>query len=177
MQLNTARRSFRLVESLDDQPQLALSTTDGFVEFHILDKLCRTYGLEKAPFNNVKVSDSEYIIAILRSAADFYWNLRQSARTPTMPLIKEVEVECFKLAETTNFSDDFTEVLEPEPPSENLIVNGQITIDVDEDGIYGYKLTNKSSIPLWVALFYFNPGDLSISRCFFLGLYISILIM
>ena len=165
MQSNTSRRSFRLADSLDDHPQLALSTKDGLVEFHIMDKICRTYGVQKAPFDDVKVTDSEYITNILRSAADFYFNLSQSARTPTRPLAGVVNIECYKLVPSGDINDDLSEDLAPE--GSNLVVDKLITVDVDEEGLYGFKFTNKSVVPLWAAAFYFSPSDLSISTCFF----------
>ncbi|SJL15631.1 uncharacterized protein ARMOST_19134 [Armillaria ostoyae] len=187
---NEGKRGFRLVESRDDAPDLVVAAHgDRIVHFEIMDKFCRQRGLTHMPFHNVKIDDAEAIHRILRSSADFYWHLHRSSKRS--PLAGKVILECMKLKETGEYTDDLEEVLMPDPNSDNLIVltpgptpgpnsdnpnvltpdpnrdklnvEGVIMIDVDEDAIYGFKITNKSSKPLYVSMFYFDISDLSIN--------------
>ncbi len=40
-------------------------------------------------------------------------------------------------------------------------------VDVDEAAIYGFEITNATSVPLYVSMFYFDVSDLSISTLSF----------
>ncbi len=51
----------------------------------------------------------------------------------------------------------------PDSNGDNLNIRGVIMVDVDEDAIYGFKITNTTSVPLYVSMFYFDVSDLSIS--------------
>ena len=42
-------------------------------------------------------------------------------------------------------------------------VDGCGVEDVDEDAIYGFKITNTAPLPLYMSMFYFDVSDLSIS--------------
>ncbi|PBK59427.1 hypothetical protein ARMSODRAFT_945616 [Armillaria solidipes] len=186
---NEGKRGFRLVESRDDAPDLVVAADGDIVHFEIMDKFCRQRGLTHMPFHNVKIDDADAIHRILRSSADFYWHLHRSSKGS--PLAGKVILECMKLKETGEYTDDLEEVLMPDPDSDNLNVltpgptpdpnsdnpnvltpnpnrdklnvEGVIMIDVDEEAIYGFKITNTTSVPLYVSMFYFDISDLSIS--------------
>ncbi|KAK0486537.1 hypothetical protein IW261DRAFT_1664882 [Armillaria novae-zelandiae] len=153
------KRRFRLVQSREDAPDLVISADGDDVHFEIMDKLCRRHGLTRMPFK-VKIDDSDTIHRVLQSSADFYWYLHHSRKgTP----LATCTLECMKLKETGEYTDDLEEILIPDPNGHNLNVGGVIMVDVNEDAIYGFKITNTMSVPLYVSMFYFDVSDLSIS--------------
>jgi len=160
---DTHNRSFRLVDSDKncEELDLAIRTRDPFVEFHVMDKRCREYGLTRMPFDNIQVDDSEYLFSILRSAADFYWNLRHSNKSAS--LTQMITFECFKVVPNGEYTEDFDEILDQE--GENLNQGGTIFINVDDEAKYGYKITNNSNVPLHAALLSFEVSDLRIGNC------------
>jgi hypothetical protein len=60
-----------------------------------------------------------------------------------------------------DYNEDFAEVLVP--IGENLNKEGVITVSVEENAKYGFKITNSSAVDLFASLFYFDASDLSIS--------------
>ncbi len=187
---NEGKRGFRLVESRGDAPDLVVAADGDIVHFEIMDEFCRQRGLRRMPFE-VEIDDADAIHRILQSSADFYRYLHRSTGKRS-PLAGKVILECMKLKEIGEYTDDLEEVLMPDPNSDNLNilipdptpnpnsdnsnvltpnpnreklnVEGVITIDVDEDAIYGFKITNTTSKPLYVSMFYFDMSDLSISK-------------
>ncbi|PBK59428.1 hypothetical protein ARMSODRAFT_899249 [Armillaria solidipes] len=153
------KRGFRLVESRDDEPDLVVIADGDDVHFEIMDKLCRQHGLTRMPFK-VKIDDSDTLHRVLRSSADFYWYLHHSSNGS--PFATST-LECMKLEETGKYTDDLEEVLMPDPNGDNLNIRGVIMVDVDQDAIYGFKITNTISLSLYVSIFYFDVSDLSIS--------------
>ncbi|PBK59425.1 hypothetical protein ARMSODRAFT_945614 [Armillaria solidipes] len=158
-EMEVGERGFRLVESRDDEPDLVVAADGDMVHFEIMDKLCRQHGLTRMPFG-VDINDSDALHRILQSLADFYWYLRHSSKgSPPAGST----LECMKLKETGEYTDELLEVLMPDPNGHNLNVGGVIMVDVDEESIYGFKITNTMSVPLYVSVFYFDVSDLSIS--------------
>ncbi|SJL15635.1 uncharacterized protein ARMOST_19139 [Armillaria ostoyae] len=157
---NEGKRGFRLVESRDDEPDLVITADGDDVHFEIMDKLCRQHGLTRMPFE-VKIDDGDAIHRILQSSADFYWHLHRSSKGS--PLAGKVNLECMKLKESGEYTDDLEEVLTPDPNGDNLNVGGVIMVDVNEGAIYGFRITNTTPVPLYVSMFYFDVSDLSIS--------------
>ena len=162
---DASRRSFLLVDNANENPALALSTCNSLVQFHVMDKTCRKYGLKLMPFDNIRVDETEFLLSILSGAADFYWNLRHSSKMNATALTQKITFECFKLVPTGQYTDELDEIYIPEPGGQNLNVSGTIVIDVDLDVVYGYQITNTSAVPLHAALFYFDVSDLSIGNC------------
>ncbi|KAK0234514.1 hypothetical protein EDD85DRAFT_792552 [Armillaria nabsnona] len=159
------QRGFCLVQSRDDAPDLIMIADGDDVHFKIMDKLCRQHGLTHMPFK-VKIDDSDTIRRVLQSTVDFYWYLHHSRKGS--PLATSM-LKCMKLKETGEYTDDLEEVLMPDPNGDNLNIRGVIMVDVDEDAIYGFKITNMMSVPLYVSMFYFDVSDLSISSYYQLG--------
>ncbi|PBK59431.1 hypothetical protein ARMSODRAFT_899277 [Armillaria solidipes] len=157
---NEGKRGFRLVESRDDEPDLVIAADGDLIHFEIMDKLCRQHGLTRMPFE-VKIDDADAIHRILQSSADFYWHLHRSSKGS--PLAGKVNLECMKLKESGEYTDDLEEVLTPDPNGDNLNVEGVIMVDVNEGAIYGFRITNTTPVPLYVSMFYFDVSDLSIS--------------
>ncbi|KAK0234489.1 hypothetical protein EDD85DRAFT_84611 [Armillaria nabsnona] len=157
-----AKRAFLLVDSRDDKPDLVveLAADRKHIRFEITENDCRRHGLAHMPFE-VNIDDLDSIQRILRGSADFYWHLLRSSEGS--PLAGKVNLECMKLIETEEYIDDLEAVLMPDPNGENLNIGGVIMIDVGEDAIYGFKITNSSAVPLYVSMFYFDISDLSIN--------------
>ncbi|KAK0214586.1 caspase domain-containing protein [Armillaria fumosa] len=152
------KRGFRSVENRDSA-DLVVAADGDFVHFEVMDELCRHHGLTHMPFK-VNIDDSNTIRRILQSSSDFYWHLNRSSKKG--PLDGKVKVECLKLTGAGEYTDDLEEILEPDPNGHDLNVGGVISVDVDEEAIYGYKITNTSSAPLYVSMFYFDISSLSI---------------
>ncbi|THU80313.1 hypothetical protein K435DRAFT_972820 [Dendrothele bispora CBS 962.96] len=157
---DVGKRSFLLLNNIDDEPNLALTVKDGIVQFHVIEQMCQQYGLICMPFDDIRADESEYLLSILRSAADFYWNLHHSNKSGK--LLPFISFECLKLVESGRLTDDFGEILEPEENGCNLNVGGTIIVDVDEPVKYGFRINNNSKVPLYAALFYFDMSDLSV---------------
>ncbi|KAG7440929.1 uncharacterized protein BT62DRAFT_997422 [Guyanagaster necrorhizus] len=156
--IEAAKRRFRLVEKRSDKPDLVIGADGDVVHFEIMDERCRQHELTRMPFK-VKIDDSDTIHRILQCSADFYWHLHCST-SQGAPLASNVTLECMKLKETGKFTDDLQEILEPD--GDNLNIEGVISVNVDEDAMYGFKITNTMSVPLYVSMFYFDVSDLSI---------------
>ncbi|KAG7440921.1 uncharacterized protein BT62DRAFT_909433 [Guyanagaster necrorhizus] len=155
--IEAAKRRFHLVERRDDKPDLVIGADGDVVHFEIMDERCQQHGLTRMPFK-VKTDDSDTIHRILQCFAHFYWNLHRSSQGS--PLASNVMLECMKLKETGRFTNDLLEILEPD--GDNLNIDGVISVDVGEDAMYGFKITNTMLVPLYVSMFYFDVSDLSI---------------
>ncbi|KAJ7190615.1 hypothetical protein GGX14DRAFT_381985 [Mycena pura] len=166
-----SKRSFRLVNTPDDKPDFAISVENNLVVFHVMEKTCRDYGLTTIPYRDIRVEETDSIIYILRSAADFYYNLHRSAKTDGI-LRSKVSVDCLKLVESGEFDDYLDPILVPQAVDNqevNLHVDGTIIIDVEEDAKYGFRLSNTSAVPLYAAAFYFDASDLSVDPYYLPG--------
>ncbi|KAG6907735.1 hypothetical protein DXG01_007593 [Tephrocybe rancida] len=163
------KRSFRLVNTELDQPELVLRVRQNMVQFEVMDQTCRDNGLTRMPFkvNDVSIN-GPYLLSILRSAADFYWQLRHSSNKKGS-LAGKVLLECLELERSGSLLDDLTHPHIPKTGGKNLIESNTITIeDARGDELdsrrYGYRITNKSDYAFCVALFYFDMSDLSIGN-------------
>ncbi|KAK0207797.1 hypothetical protein IW262DRAFT_1529389 [Armillaria fumosa] len=94
------------------------------------------------------------------TSAGFYWDLRCSNKRN--PFAGKITLEYMKLEETGEYMNDLREGSKLDS-NKNLNVRGEIVVDVDEGAIYGYKIMNTMSVPLYVWMFYFDASDLSIS--------------
>ncbi|KAK0214591.1 caspase domain-containing protein [Armillaria fumosa] len=158
MQSDKARKwQFHEVESNNDRLDLVIALDGDVVHFEIMDKVCRLHGLTRMPFE-VKIDDLDTVYGILRRVAEFYWNLHRSCRGN--PLAGKVTLECMKLKGTGKFTYDSQEGFEAD--GDNLNIGGVISVDVDENAIYGLKISNTTSVPLYVSLFYFDVSVLRI---------------
>ncbi|KAK1215771.1 hypothetical protein PQX77_021609 [Marasmius sp. AFHP31] len=169
------KRSFSLPNSPEEGCDLALSLKDdGYVQFDIKDPTCLRYGVRTMPFNNISPNDPDYLLIILQSAADFYWNLHHSNKEgklakgkvvslkPGEPEKNIIELECLKLVPSGDLTPDLDDVYTPEQGGQNLNVQGTIDIDVVEDAKYGFRIKNNSNVPLFAALFSFVINDCSV---------------
>ncbi|KJA24871.1 hypothetical protein HYPSUDRAFT_38219 [Hypholoma sublateritium FD-334 SS-4] len=159
----TVNFSFCLVDNARQEPDLVVSVQDSRVQFYITSKICRQYGLTRMPFDNITVDETKYLFSILCSAADFYWYLNHSNgdQSTSFP-IHDINVQCLKLVPSGEYNDYLEQILVPDPKSRDLTNDGSIFINVDEEAIYGFTITNNSKLSLYAAFFYFDASDLSI---------------
>ncbi len=75
-----------------------------------------------------------------------------------------IEVQCLKLIPSGRYNSYLEQILVPDPNSGDLNNSGSIFINVDEEVIYGFKITNTSEVSLYAAFFYFDASDLSIGN-------------
>ncbi|KAG6913333.1 hypothetical protein DXG01_007621 [Tephrocybe rancida] len=165
MQSETSRPSFRLVYDEQDHPDLVLRTEGGLVQFKIKDPISCQYGLTRMLFNDVQAEDSDYLISILCSVADFYRYLRHLNKNGS--LTQNVHVKCLELEQSGQLTDDLEDIFVPKGDNQNLVVDNTVFVPIDNSGdnlqIYGFQITNLSDDPLYAALFYFDASDLSIA--------------
>lgn len=152
------KRGFKPAEQ-DETPDLRVVMKGDKVEFGITDSVCVSRGMTTTgwPVD----CDASAIFPVLTSAADFYFHLRRTSSQKV--LSKMVDLECYELEET----DDFTEDLDPllAATGESLVKQGVIDVEIGKNPLtYGYKIVNRSNLPLYAALFYFSMGDLSIGE-------------
>ncbi len=162
---NTTNPSFCLVDNTRHEPDLVVSAQDSRAQFHIMNKICRQYGLTRMPFDSISVHEHRLLFSILCSAADFYWYLNHSNidESTSFP-IRDIEVECLRLIPSGRHNDYLEQILVPDPEPNDLNNGGSIFINVDEDAIYGFRITNASDLSLYAAFFYFDASDLSIGN-------------
>lgn len=155
--------SFCLVDNTRHEADLVVSAQDSRAQFHIMNKICRQYGLTRMPFDSISVDETRLLFSILCSAADFYWYLNHSnVDQSTYFSICDINVQCLKLVPSGGYNDYLEQILKPDPNSRDLNNDGEILINVDEEAIYGFRITNNSKLSLYAAFFYFDASDLSI---------------
>ncbi|KDR76515.1 hypothetical protein GALMADRAFT_1328284, partial [Galerina marginata CBS 339.88] len=128
--------------------------------FVILDKRLTAHGIAKYA-HKAKADD---MITVLQGAAHYYYHLNRSYLTSKY-IEKGIEMEFFKLDESTDQYDEDTLPLASRLSGENLLKDGVITLSLrdDVDDIYGIRITNTSGLDLYPSIFYFNNRELSIS--------------
>ncbi|KAF8817195.1 hypothetical protein BYT27DRAFT_7205049 [Phlegmacium glaucopus] len=141
------------------------------VALRILDLPISQWGLNK--IHNTIPPSPDAFYAVLSAAARFDWHLhRESCAIGT----SQVDIEFTKLRELSEtierqliggrLSNIKINRLVPDGP--NMIATGAglggnvVFVDVLEEADYGIKLTNKTNVPLYVSVFYFDSSDLSI---------------
>ncbi len=138
---------------------LVVSAVNSRAQFHIMNKICRQYGLTRMPFDSISITETKLLFSILCGAANFYWYLNHSnVDVSTSFSILDINVQCLKLVPSGGYNDYLEQILKPDPKlSETLNSGGAIFINVDEEAIYGFKIENTSSLSLHAAFFYLMP--------------------
>ncbi len=134
-------------------PWLDIVVTDGnFLQFEITNTIYRQHGMTCIPLE-VDIRDSITIHRVLQCSAAFYSHLHHSGKESS--LAGKVTLECMKID------------LDGEPTGDNLNIDGVIFVDADWKTPYGYKITNTTSVPLYVSMFHFltNALDISMWSC------------
>ncbi|PPQ88397.1 hypothetical protein CVT25_011276 [Psilocybe cyanescens] len=155
-------RTFHVVNSVDEDPDLILSTSGAFVRFNVTNKICHRHGLTCMPCDGIRIGETERLRSVLRGAAEFYWNLQHKSKNPQNILTNKIHLECFKVMRTYTMDPQAKDILILEPVGDNLNINGTTYIDVGDEAQYGFKIRNHSTLPLYASLFYFDVSDLSI---------------
>jgi hypothetical protein len=133
------------------KPDLGIAFENGHIVFDIKDPNVTVHGLERMPQR--ALPDINEVTAIISAAAHYYWHLR---RVGNAKYIKST-------VEFTKLSDG--DILTRKPDGPNLIKDGVVDLVVDRDDIYGMKITNHGTSPLYASVFYFDNSNWSISRC------------
>lgn len=148
------------VATRDEHPHLVVTANKGRLRFEITDKMCRHAGLLEIP--HTSLTDRETMTRVLRGIADFYWNLNRTPSDNRTILGTKIQLECYEL-EQEDPADKFSGVMKC--TGANLFVDGVIQAHTsDEEKVYGFRIENMTSIPLFVSMFYFNMSDLSIGE-------------
>jgi hypothetical protein len=150
-------RRILLVEK--DKAELDISLEDGCVVFKPLNTLVTQWGLTRIPFR-VSASIAE-VNTIILASAHYFWHLRRA--NTKRSLQNRVWIEFTRLKELDDeFDDDFNPLITPDGP--NLNINGTVDLIVDHNAMYGIKIVNDTDLALYPSLFFFDNGDLSISK-------------
>lgn len=172
------KRSFRLAKE-GEPHDISLSMRKGKVVFGITNDFCIKHGLKtmgRAEDGNSTLVECEVdsILPVMAGAADFYYHLNRTSSRSFLPRPRKVNgksqlapslvsLECFEVEQTGDYGPDLQRLLNAKP--ENLIRDEviEVTESKDKGKLYGFKVTNNTSIPLYAALFYFSMSDLRIS--------------
>ncbi|KAK0211846.1 hypothetical protein IW262DRAFT_336881 [Armillaria fumosa] len=123
---------------------------DGNLNFEIMDTVCRQHGQTGMPLQFC-MDCSVPILNVLRCSPEFHHHLHYSSQES--PLAGKLTLE-WKKHKTLSSSWN--------PIGNNLNFEGVIFLEDDDEGRYGFKITNATLVPLYVSIFYFNVFQLSI---------------
>ena len=128
----------------------------------LTNKICHRFGLTHVRGPTLKNPGD--LSSILSAAARFYGHLNHSAQAQIkVDGINPAQVECIRLTESSPLNGQVS-ILVPHGEQGNINRYGHVFIDTSMGGCYGYTIFNNLAFPLYAALFYFNPGNLSISN-------------
>ncbi|KAG6849739.1 hypothetical protein H0H93_005632 [Arthromyces matolae] len=143
----------------NDEADLAISADGQNVLFEVKNAKCREYGAEYLSWKAVRIDEpDDYLLGILRGAADFFRHLD----LPNMSaLYKEpFEVRCLELCQQESFFGPWA----PKQDASNLCRDHKIYIVTNEDAEYGFEIKNNSLWSLYAAVFMFDVHNLRIVR-------------
>ncbi|KAG6849738.1 hypothetical protein H0H93_005631 [Arthromyces matolae] len=143
----------------NDEADLAISADGQNVLFEVKNAKCREYGAEYLSWKAVRIDEpDDYLLGILRGAADFFRHLD----LPNMSaLYKEpFEVRCLELCQQESFFGPWA----PKPDASNLCRDHKIYMVEDKNASYGFEITNNSMNLFHAEVFMFNVHNLQISH-------------
>jgi len=156
MQVN-AQRQINILTDEDlkhgKKPDLGIAFEGGYIVFDIKDPNVTVHGLHRMPHRVPPIT--ERVSPVIGAAAHYYWHLRRVGHAEEIQ--DAVEIEFTQLSSGN--------ALKRKPCGPNLIEAGVVDIVVDEDHIYGMKITNNGEFPLYASVFYFDNSDFSIGTC------------
>ena len=154
-------RNLEFVDSPDDA-HLELTIRDNRVVVSVRDTKAMVYGFDhKFP---TMPATWHNLTSFLETAGCFYQELDHHTNI-SPEVAKIITLEFYKLGATPSKFKDIPECqLGASGP--NLYSANIIDFMVEEDCVYGVKLTNSSSHDLYPTLFYLDNSDLSISNVF-----------
>jgi hypothetical protein len=134
------------------KPDLGIAFENGHIVFDIKDPNVTVHGLHRTPHRVCPIIED--VSPVITAAAHYYWHLRRVSHANFIRRVVEVEF--------TRLSED--SALTRKPCGPNLIKDGVVDF-VDENNLYGVKITNHGDAPLYASVFYFDNSDFSISKC------------
>lgn len=158
----------RICSSHQDHPFLSLiRSNQQYVSFEIHEEICEKNGLTRL-YREIRSEDGnpptgiDRLQSILSGAADFCAHLHRSPGTSQLCTPERVSLRCFELEETIV---EGAWMMTKKDPGTNLIKENILELRGRGHNIpYGFQVVNKTKMPLYAALFYFDFGDLSISK-------------
>jgi len=152
----------RKIALVDDPPgaNLEAAMEGNRISFNILDP---RIGFDGHSTLDV-AANAMSILPVLEAAAHYFYHLNQTHMNPLIH--KHVTVEMFKVVKSRTFDEDMGAPIYV-TSGENLIVRDKISRYACDHitPSYGFSIKNTSGKNLFVNCFYFDNGDLSISRC------------
>ncbi|KAG5649950.1 hypothetical protein H0H81_001361 [Sphagnurus paluster] len=142
-----------LIVDEPDRSSLQLNPLDGEVHFTRNAPLISPWIGSQIP-HTVDQNDIHLIREVVRCAINFNHQLTGAAPDD----FKNVSMELRELQ--SKFSIDYDDTLTPFGP--NLLEDEPATIVVNEDAQLGMTIHNRTDLPLYAYLFYFDPSDLVI---------------
>ncbi|QRV92056.1 ICE-like protease (caspase) p20 domain protein [Ceratobasidium sp. AG-Ba] len=138
-------------------------TANKQVIFTTHNKLVNQHGITQLPC--IIPLDGKLVLDVLRSAAAWDWHVRRT--NPNPPFGDNVRIEMFKVKQDFTVWNEVGQrpIIQE---SKNMNTSGVVTIAVDPEELYGYRLVNDSSVDLYPYLFYFDASKLSIEH-YYLG--------
>lgn len=94
----------------------------------------------------------------LRSLSHYFWNLERGDNVSQ--LVNSLQFEFFKLEKSADMDLQFA------PVGPSLYQNNVVELLVNEDDLYGIRLTNKTGRDIFPNLFYFDNSDFGIGASF-----------
>ncbi|KAI0032857.1 caspase domain-containing protein [Vararia minispora EC-137] len=141
-----------------DKAELSVDLgSNGEILFDLTDGLITGYGLTRLYYS--VPPDASMLYPVLQASAHFFWHLR---RSPDKNLLRsKVDILFQRLEATGHLTDELDDIYEPKGP--NLIRDGVVDLEADEQTKYGVTIINKIGVPMFVSLFFFDCSDLSIT--------------
>jgi hypothetical protein len=137
---------------------LSIALDGDHVTFHPSDPLLTKYGFSGVPYRIP--SNVVDICHVVSAATRYYHYLRRSSEQRVLG--KKVHVEFTRVNPLEDeYDDDLNQLYQAE--GENLNHDGVIDIVVEKDALYGMKIVNDWNKPIYLAIFYFDQSDFSIS--------------
>jgi hypothetical protein len=162
MQVNEQRQMKILTDKdLENgkKPELKIDFENGYIVFDMEDPGVTEHRSPRMPSH--VAPNPEAVTSVIRAAAHYYWHLRRVGLATHLQ--NNIDIEFTRLVQE-QYNGDPAPTIRADGP--NLINEGiiDILVDDDDDTMYGIKLTNNSSFPVYASLFYFDNSDFSISR-------------
>ena len=145
--------SIRLVKQAHEA-DFGIALENGKVVFNIVNSEVTNPGLTRMPFSVEPTFDALY--HIVHAAAHFYWHLGRSG----VSLADKVKIEMTELeVDPNSYDENLRPKMYPICWSEK-----PFEVQVKEEALYAWKITNNCKVALYPSLFYFDNSDWSISE-------------
>ena len=159
--LSEIQHLFSCMNTVEEASLVLQLNAQGRVRFTVTDPRVTGHGLfrldQDIPLDNLD--------SVIRAAQHYYWHLLR--KNPHFSFINnarldsKVNLDFYKLKQTGNFVKTVKSIGDP---IEKVIVGQDVVVKVVADNTtwYGIELENKTTMPLYPYLFFFDNSDLSI---------------